>query len=121
MISNDPRETWEAYTAAWGPMPNSARLDAFKACLDEGVVYTDPNIRTVGFDELADYMGAFQRQLPGGGFASTGFALHHDSVLVHWNMINAEGVALSPGTSFGTLATDGRLVSMSGFFQQRAE
>jgi SnoaL-like domain len=93
-------------------------MSAFARCLHEDFVYTDPNIRTVGYDELATYMDGFQQQIPGGGFVNRDIANHHDSLLVHWDMTGPDGAVLSPGASFGTIHSDGRLASMTGFYAQ---
>jgi SnoaL-like domain len=106
----------EVYASSWGPLTNDARRATFEACLHEDFVYTDPNIRTVGYDELATYMGGFQQQVPGGGFINRDVANHHDSLLLHWDMTGPDGAVLSPGASFGTVHSDGRLASMTGFY-----
>lgn len=110
------REVWEMYAATWGKGNDESRRRAYKNCLAEECVYTDPNVRTVGYDELAAYMAGFQQQLPGAGFATAEFSEHHDAALVRWDMVDGEGNTVSPGTSFGSFGEDGRLTSMTGFF-----
>jgi SnoaL-like domain len=111
-------QTLDIYASSWGPLTGDARMAAFATCLHEDFVYTDPNIRTVGYDELATYMDAFQQQVPGGGFVNRDIADHHDALLVHWEMTGPDGTVLSPGASFGTVHPDGRLASMTGFYAQ---
>jgi hypothetical protein len=111
-------QTLAAYASSWGPLTGDARMTAFIACLHEDFVYTDPNIHTVGYDELATYMDGFQQQVPGGGFVNRAVANHHDALLVHWDMTGPDGIVLSPGASFGTVHSDGRLASMTGFYDQ---
>ncbi|TPW12672.1 MAG: hypothetical protein FD127_2512 [Acidimicrobiaceae bacterium] len=113
---SQPTDTLATYAASWGPLALEARLAAFEQCLAGGFVYTDPNIRTVGYEELAAYMEGFQQQVPGGGFINRDVASHHDVVLVHWDMIGPDGTVLGPGASFGTVSPDGRLASMTGFY-----
>jgi hypothetical protein len=60
-------QTLNIYASSWGPLTSDARMTAFATCLHEDFVYTDPNIRTAGYDELAAYMAGFQQQVPGGG------------------------------------------------------
>lgn len=115
---NDLARTLDTYASSWGPLTTDDRMTAFTACLHEDFVYTDPNIRTVGYDELATYMDGFQQQVPGGGFVNRDLANHHDSLLVHWDLTGPDGAALSPGASFGTIHADGRLASMTGFYAQ---
>lgn len=51
-------------------------------------------------------------------YATTEFSEHHDAALVRWDMVDADGTAVSPGASFGTFGEDGRLTSMTGFLAQ---
>ena len=115
---NDLARTLDIYASSWGPLASDARRAVFEACIREDFVYTDPNIRTVGYDELATYMDGFQQQVPGGGFVNREVAEHHDCVLAHWDMTGPDGSVLSPGTSFGIVHRDGRLASMTGFYAE---
>jgi hypothetical protein len=116
--TNDLTGTLDAYAKTWGPMPATARTAAFQKCIHEDFVYTDPNTRTVGYNELSAYMDGFQQQVPGAGFLNRDVAHHHDALLVHWDMIGPDGSVLSPGASFGRVHSDGRLASMTGFYEQ---
>lgn len=111
-------DTLAAYAATWGPVANDSRLAEFARILTEDFVYTDPNIRTVGYEELAAYMNGFQQQVPGGGFMNRDIAEHHNVVLVHWDMTGSDGTVISPGASYGTISADQRLASMTGFYNQ---
>ncbi|MGB8862104.1 MAG: nuclear transport factor 2 family protein [Ilumatobacteraceae bacterium] len=109
----------DSYAASWGPISRNERLAIFEQVLHEDFVYTDPNIQTTGHEQLADYMEGFQQQLPGGGFANRDLAHHHDALLMHWDMTGPDGTAISPGASFGRVHPDGRLASMTGFYEQQ--
>lgn len=116
MNESDFRNTWDTYTASWKADSEEARLAAYATCLDSDCTYTDPNVEAAGYAEIAAYMAGFQQQMPGGGFVTRNFSAHHTSALVHWDMTDGEGNVVSPGTSIGVFGTDGRLVSMTGFF-----
>ncbi len=73
----------------------------------------------MGYDDLAEYMNGFQQQIPGAGFINRHVAHHHDVLLVQWDMIGPDATVLSPGTSFGRAHADGRLASMTGFYEQQ--
>ena len=111
-------ETLARYASSWGPLTSDSRIAVLQTCLREDFIYTDPNIRTVGYEELAVYMEGFQQQLPGGGFSNRDVTHHHDALLVQWDMTDVSGAVLSPGASFGVIGCDGRLASMTGFFAQ---
>lgn len=121
MNESDLRQTWETYTASWNADSDKARMDSYAACLAKDCTYADPNIEATGYDQIAEYMAGFQQQLPGGGFVTRSFQTHHNSALVHWDMTDGDGNVLSPGTSIGVFAADGRLRSMTGFFKQSPE
>lgn len=50
----------DAYAASWGPITLDKRVATFRQVLHEDFVYTDPNIKTVGHDDLVAYMNGFQ-------------------------------------------------------------
>jgi hypothetical protein len=79
-------------------------------------IYTDPLTQVQGYDALANYMEAFQKNTPGGAFVTTNLQEHHDQSLAQWNMVDGEGKVISPGTSFARYDADGRLKQMTGFF-----
>ena len=116
MTTEQQRTTWETYTSTWQQPSREKRLAAYRDCLNEGCVYTDPNTRAVGHAEIVEYMDGFQQQLPGGGFVTREMTGHHDMVLVGWDMVDGSGTVLSLGNSVGTFDTDGRLASVTGFF-----
>ncbi|MEE9413935.1 MAG: nuclear transport factor 2 family protein [Acidimicrobiales bacterium] len=111
----DRRAIWETYTSSWTAGSTAERLATYASCLSSDVSYTDPNVAANGYDELAQYMAGFQQQLPGGGFVTKDFSDHHDVAIINWDMVDAAGNVLSPGTSFG--GDDGLLKSMTGFFE----
>ena len=117
MTSAKARDVWESYTASWAAAEGEPRLDLFRDCLTEDCVYKDPNTETHGYDELTAYMVGLQQQIPGAGFVTCDFVSHHDSALIRWNMVDGSGTVISPGTSIGVFSKDGRLKSMTGFFE----
>jgi hypothetical protein len=116
MTETDVTPTWEQYASTWSALDAGERRRRFETCLAPDCVYTDPNVRTVGYDELASYMEGFQAQLPRGGFATRAINAHHDNLLVHWDMVDGDGTTVGVGSSFATVGADGRLSSMTGFF-----
>ena len=116
MITDKQRAVWETYTSTWQEPSTEVRIAAYADCLSEDCVYTDPNVKAVGYAEIDGYMAGFQQQLPGGGFVTREISGHHEMVLVEWDMVDASGTAISPGTSIGTFDEAGRLTSMTGFF-----
>ncbi|MBI1761429.1 MAG: nuclear transport factor 2 family protein [Acidobacteria bacterium] len=110
------QDTWEAYTSSWSDTDAETRKTTLEQNLNSDCTYTDPNIQTVGYQSLSNYMAQFQQGFPGAKFVTTAFREHHNQSLAHWNMVNVEGEILSKGASFGEYATDRRLTKMTGFF-----
>ncbi len=106
----------ETYGQSWSTTDTVKRLQLFAECLHPEYTYTDPNIQTQGYEQLSVYMTEFQNSLPGGAFAATDLKTHHDRCLMHWNTVDAKGNILYQGASYFQLASDGRLLQMSGFF-----
>ncbi len=115
-MQNTQQEILETYGKSWSVTERSQRLKLFETCLSDICVYTDPNSQLKGYGELSAYMDEFQKQNPGGGFAATNLISHHDCCLMHWNMVDGQGNAVSKGASFFRFGSDGRLVQMNGFF-----
>lgn len=63
-------------------------------------------------------MAELQVNIPGVRFVTTEFKTHHDRSLTHWNMEDGNGNVLGIGASHFVHDTDGRLMQMTGFFDQ---
>jgi hypothetical protein len=110
------REVWETYAASWKAETEPEKKALFAESLAPGCVYTDPIIRTEGWDELMAYMIDFHRQVPGGHFVTRRFQVHRGGCLAHWDMIAGDETVLGDGISHGRFGGDGKLVAMTGFF-----
>lgn len=110
-----PDALWRRYAAIWS-LGAEQRPAELGACLADDVTYCDPNGLLAGRDALSGYMGRFQDSVPGGRFQIESVLCHHDRSLADWSLRSAAGAVLQKGTSFATLAEDGRLRAISGFF-----
>ena len=110
------RRTWEAYAASWKPENAARRRSLFEQALNPGCEYRDPLVHAVGWDALDTYMQDFQRQVPGGHFATTWFAAHHGRSIAKWEMRGADASVLGHGVSYAEYGDDGKLRAMNGFF-----
>jgi hypothetical protein len=117
MENNAQKSIWETYTKSWSQSDTSQRLRLFEQCLSPDCVYTDPKIQASGYDNLSAYMSEFQKNVPGGRFATTDFRNHHDRSLAQWEMQDGIGNTLIRGVSFAVYGADGRLKQMTGFFE----
>ncbi len=113
----DYRARWEAYAAIWKLEGAAAKRAACADALHPDCLYTDPLTQRLGWDDLVAYMVDFHQQVPGGHFVTQYFNVHHGRSIVRWNMVAGDGTLLQEGISHGEYGDDGRLRSMTGFFE----
>jgi hypothetical protein len=117
MHTYDLRSIWETYVSAWKELSPETKRAALHASTDPQCVYRDPLEQTNGHETLVDYMLHFHQQIPGGFFETTYFLAHHNRSIARWNMRAGDGTILGDGISYGEYSQDGRLVTMTGFFE----
>jgi len=115
--TNNAKEIWETYTASWKAVQAAEKRAIFEKCLDEKCQYNDPLVKTNGWEELAAYMLDFHQQIPGGHFVTHYFLAHSNKSIARWEMRNGDNVVLGDGISYGEYNQDGKLISMTGFFE----
>lgn len=115
-----PDALWNRYSAIWSLLAE-AREAELPACLTDDATYCDPNGLLSGTAAILAYMGQFQASVPGGRFHIRTVLHHHDRSLAHWELQGSDGQVLQTGTSFGLIAVDGRLQSISGFFHPQPQ
>ena len=72
------------------------------------------------WDELINYMLDFHKQVPGGHFVTNYFLAHNDQSIAKWEMKNGEAQVIGEGISYGKYNKNGKLISMTGFFETAA-
>ncbi len=107
--------TWKRYSEAWNASP-AERAKIFEATLTQECVYRDPLATTTGWSALTSYMQHFQEQFPGARFAVRDFQTHNNCSIAHWDMVAPDNSVLSDGVSYGEFDEEGKLKSMTGFF-----
>ena len=115
-MSQQIKETWESYASSWRAESATEKRAIFTTCMDTSCVYNDPLAKTQGWDALIDYMLDFHKQIPGGHFVTTYFLTHNNKSIAKWDMKNAENNTVGDGISYGEYNNDGKLISMTGFF-----
>ncbi|MDB5555270.1 MAG: hypothetical protein JWL86_5254 [Rhizobium sp.] len=111
---------WKRYAATWS-LGDEQRKGELAACLANDATYCDPNGLIEGPDELSGYMRQFQNGAPEARFEIGSVLHHHGRSIANWTLRGPGGGALQTGTSFATLAADGRLQDISGFFYSAKE
>lgn len=110
-----PESLWQRYARIWSSEP-AIRASEMEACLSDGCTYCDVNGPLQGREALSGYMGQFQQSVAGGRFEIVSVIHHHDRMLAEWRLLGPDGAVLQTGRSFATAASDGRLKSITGFF-----
>jgi hypothetical protein len=110
-----PDFLWQRYARIWSSAP-AIRTTELEACLADGCSYCDINGRLEGRQALSDYMGGFQQSVKEGKFEIRSVIHHHDRMLAEWKLVSPDGAVLQTGRSFATVASDGRLADITGFF-----
>ena len=116
-MNNDFEKTWETYTSSWKAESSERKRVILEECLDTECAYSDPLIKTIGYDELIAYMLDFHQQIPGGYFVTNYFLAHNNQSIAKWEMRNGEGAVIGEGISYGKYNGNVKLVSMTGFFE----
>ncbi|MFB9262074.1 nuclear transport factor 2 family protein [Bradyrhizobium erythrophlei] len=110
-----PDLLWQRYARIWSSEP-TVRTTELAACLADRCSYCDVNGLIEGREALSDYMGGFQQSVKGGRFEIRSVIHHHDRMLAEWKLVSADGSILQTGRSFATVAGNGRLQNITGFF-----
>jgi SnoaL-like domain len=118
MTSASHKIALDLYESSWSTTDPAKRLELFAQSLSPQCVYTDPNTQLTGYEQLAGYMAELQGNIPGVRFVTTEFKTHHDRSLTHWNMEDGNGNVLGIGASHFVHGIDGRLMQMTGYFDQ---
>jgi len=111
------KEVWESYTSSWKAETADDKRAIFKKCLEPSCEYNDPLIKTIGWEELLGYMLEFHKQIPGGYFVTKYFLAHSGKSIARWDMLGGDGSVLGEGISYGQYSPQGKLISMTGFFE----
>ncbi|GAC1380202.1 MAG: hypothetical protein NVSMB4_09190 [Acidimicrobiales bacterium] len=106
-----------AYGDAWNEGDEASRRKLLeKGWADDGV-YCDPMGRADGRDALVAHIAGFHENMPGHRIAVTTNVDEHDGFFrFGWELRAADGTAAIEGVDFGTLDSDGRIASITGFF-----
>jgi hypothetical protein len=104
----------DAYIAAWNEEDEAKRTQLIEKCWAESATYTDPMADVSGREALSTLIAGFHQQMPGARIAVTsGIDQHHNQVRFGWELKGGQAIA---GIDVGSLAGDGRIQSIVGFW-----
>ncbi len=109
--------TIDGYLAAWNATEPDERAALVARHWAPDARMVDPLVDVTGHAELEAVFARFHDEYPGCTFRRTGgHDGHHDLVRWGWEMLDAEGGRVLDGIDVATIAPDGRLAHVIGFF-----
>jgi hypothetical protein len=111
------KDIWETYVATWKQPSAQAKADSLAISVEAACTYRDPIVTATGHAALIEYMLTFHKQVPGGHFVTTYFNAHNARSIAKWNMVTGDGTVIGDGVSYGEYAPNGKLITMTGFFE----
>ncbi len=109
----------DAYFDMWNESDAVRRRATIATAWAPEASYVDPMFAADGYEGLDALVAKAQGQFPGHRFRrTTAVDAHHDRVRWGWELVPAAGGApVAAGVDFATLAPDGRLREVTGFFE----
>ena len=113
----DAAEVVATYGAAWAEPDESKRRELLERAWADDGVYMDPSARVEGRDAFVLHIGGFRQTFPGHRIdVTSGVDAYGDNIRFAWRMVGPDDAQVMEGVDFGTLAPDGRIASITGFF-----
>lgn len=121
-MTTQHEELVDRYLAAWNATDAGARQAMIESAWAEQGSYRDPALAADGHAAIAGMAAAVQQRFPDHEFRRTGpIDAHNDRLRFGWELApRAGGPPPVRGVDFATLAPDGRLASVTGFFDHLA-
>jgi len=112
-------ELVDRYIAMWNETDPGCRRGLIAKTWADGASYLDPVLQSEGRDGIDDMVKAVHAKYPGHKFKRTSDVdAHHDRARFAWELGPEDGPFLVKGIDFATLAIDGRLQAVTGFFTE---
>jgi hypothetical protein len=110
----------EQYVAIWNESSQERRRSLIDQTFADSATYVDPVLSGDGPDGIDAMVGTAQEQFPGHRVRLAGpVDAHHDRIRFTWELVlDGAEETLVAGTDFAILAPDGRLQSVTGFFDK---
>jgi len=117
-IHGDAGALVDRWFAAWSDTNDETRTRELAAIADPGVTMRDRFSAVAGADELTLHIGAAHRFMPGMRLQREGTVRHCQGVvLADWTAVGPDGQPRGRGTNVFTLSSDGKIDSVTGFWQ----
>jgi len=114
--TTDITATVDAYLAAWNERDPQRRADLIRRAWSEQGRLVDPPMAAEGHEAISDMAGAMHEHYAGHFRRASDVDAHHDQLRFAWELVGPDDAVLLTGLDVGALATDGRLLHITGFF-----
>src|SRR5689334_20972989 len=109
----------DRYIAAWNETDGERRRDLIARTWTEDASYADPVMQGDGRTGIDAMVRGVQERFPGHRFRRTSDVdAVRDRVRFSWELAPDGGAPVVGGTDFAIVAADGRLQTVTGFFDQ---
>lgn len=115
MTNNEAWNLYKRYVDAWKPIPDVQRRAVIEDVVDENVRYFTPQHESGGRHTIIEDIEAFQQKFPGGRFEVGDVSAHHDTALLTWVLIDADGKELARGHDQILVSPNGQIVGLTTF------
>ncbi len=113
----DPAAAADRYLDALNAEDPAMRRELITRAWTEDGSLTDPPVAGRGHDGLADVADTLHAVYPAHTFSRTSAVdAHHGRLRFTWALANPAGTVVAVGTDVATLAPDGRVRDVTGFF-----
>ena len=107
----------DAYIDMWNEEDADRRAELIRTAWADDARYRDPLLEADGHAGLGEMVVTVQGHYPGHRFRRTsGVDAHHDVARFGWELVAPDGAVVVAGVDVATLADDGRLRTILGFF-----
>lgn len=107
----------DAYLDAWNETDAAKRATKIERAWIQDASYADPLLEGNGRPGIDRMIAGVQQQYPGNLFRRTsGVDQHHDQVRFGWELFAPDGSVVVAGIDVATIAADGKLARVVGFF-----
>jgi hypothetical protein len=114
---NEIANTVNTYLAMWNETDPARRAEHIERAWSEDGRYVDPLFEAQGHSALAEMVAGVHTQLPGHRFTRVSdIDAHHDQLRFRWQLAAPDGTIAAAGVDVGSVASDGRLLRITGFF-----
>ena len=115
--TKDHTDLADRYIAVWNETDPGRRRALIARTWAEGARYRDPLLSGDGPDGIDAMVAAVHDKYPGHAFRRTSDVdAHNGQLRFGWELAPDSGPVLASGVDFATVADDGRLATVTGFF-----